>query len=67
MTIPTTKANDKDNICCPDLEKATCAESNEHCHLVCGFSDTPISNDTARDLCIGQGFNECVNRRLEAS
>jgi hypothetical protein len=66
MTIPTIEANEADNKCCPELTVAECANTKEHRHLICGFSEMLISNKTARELCIAN-FKECVNMTMEAN
>lgn len=57
----TTNENKDINICCPNLEVVTYGDTKDHCHLVCTFSNTVLSNDTIINLCIGNNFNNCVN------
>lgn len=67
MTMPVIKENNKENICCPNFRVLECADTQEHRHLICGYSNIPISNETTRNLCIGLGFKECINMTIEAS
>lgn len=59
MTMPAYK--DSENVCCPDLMIAECADTKEHNHLVCGFSKAIISNKTVKEVCIGD-FDKCINK-----
>lgn len=65
--MKTKSKSDSDNICCPNLKIADCTETNEHCHLVCGYSNTPLTNKTVKELCIGHNFSNCINMKMEAS
>ena len=47
------------NVCCPFLTVADCADTEEHKHLVCTDSNAVISNDTVRELCLGD-YSKCV-------
>ncbi len=58
--------SEKDNICCPNFGVIECGDSNEHSHLVCDFSHAPISNKTAKELCIGNNYKQCIINQLEA-
>ena len=59
MTI----ANDRqDNVCCHDLDVVDCADTIEHKHLVCRFSNAILSNDTIKKTCIGN-HNQCIMKR----
>ena len=49
------------NICCPHFRIGECEETSKHCHLICGFSNTPLSNRTAKEVCIGENFRHCIN------
>ena len=48
-----------ENKCCPFLDTAGCADTEEHRHLICAFSNTAIANSTIVDLCLGD-FSKCV-------
>jgi len=50
---------DKENICCPELLIVPCSDTEEHCHLVCGYSMTILSNDMIKAQCIGD-FSKCI-------
>jgi len=62
----TERHSDKDNICCPELLVVECSDTKEHCHLVCGYSKAILTNNTIKDLCIGEDFKKCINMRMEA-
>lgn len=50
---------DKANVCCPELLIVPCADTEEHCHLLCGFSKSILENETVKNQCIGD-FSKCV-------
>ena len=47
------------NKCCPLLAVLDCADTEEHKHLICSDSNAVISNDTVRELCLGD-YSKCV-------
>lgn len=56
----------EENVCCPLLRLAPCAETREHQHIICrtkdGTTDNPIlDNEHVKKYCIGdtQVFNKC--------
>ena len=49
------------NVCCPFLLVVDCADTEVHRHLICGDSKAVITNDTVRNVCIGE-FVKCVLR-----
>jgi len=50
---------DQDNICCPELVIAPCADTEEHCHLICAYSGAILTNDAIKNKCIGD-FIKCI-------
>lgn len=50
---------DKENICCPELLVVECSDTDEHCHLVCGYSKAILANTTIEAQCIDD-FNKCI-------
>jgi len=50
---------DHNNICCPELAIVPCADTEEHCHLICAYSGAILTNDTIKSQCIGD-FSKCV-------
>lgn len=48
-----------DNVCCPELLIVDCADTDEHCHLVCKFSKAVLANRTVKSQCIGD-FSKCI-------
>jgi hypothetical protein len=54
------RESDKENACCPELCVVDCADTQEHKHLLCGFSNTILTNQTIRNLCI-ENFGMCVS------
>ncbi len=57
--VMTTEDRDIDSVCCPELAIVLCADTEEHCHLVCSYSKAVLTNDTVRQQCIGD-FSGCV-------
>ena len=56
-----------ENVCCPYLEILGCAETSEHCHLVCGYKvegDPVMDNDYVKQSCLGD-FKNCKKRPHE--
>lgn len=51
-----------DNNCCPKLLIVDCADTDEHKHLVCGFSKAILENSTVCEFCVG-GYESCVLRK----
>ena len=56
------KAEDTDNVCCPDLMVVKCGGIGKHRHLVCGGSTTVISNKIVKEQCIGN-YESCILRK----
>lgn len=52
---------DNENVCCPELQIADCADTDEHKHLMCGYSNTVITNKIVKDICVGN-FDKCLMR-----
>ena len=50
---------DQDNVCCPELAVVPCADTKEHCHLLCCFSGALLENETIENQCIGD-FSKCI-------
>ena len=50
---------DSTNVCCPDLAVASCADTEEHKHLVCGDSGAVLGNSTIASICLGK-WRGCV-------
>ena len=48
------------NVCCPWLRVVECSDTEEHMHLICGFSKAILANDTIKELCL-ENFLECIN------
>lgn len=65
MNQETIQKPDNNNICCPELTIVPCADTKEHCHLLCKYSKTPVSNKMVRELCIGENFKHCINMETE--
>jgi len=53
-----------ENVCCPMLLIVNCADTVEHAHLVCGYSSAVISNDTVKEICVGN-FAKCIVQLVE--
>lgn len=53
------EVRDQDNVCCPKLEIVPCADTEEHCHLICSFSKAILPNTTIKNQCIGD-FSKCI-------
>lgn len=53
------ESNENDNICCPELEIFPCGDTEEHSHLVCGFSKAILTNSSVKNQCIGD-FSKCI-------
>ena len=52
------------NVCCPYLVVIDCVDTDGHKHIGCRAcidEGTGLTNDVARDWCLGQ-FEECPNR-----
>ena len=58
----------EENICCNKLEIVSCGDTDEHCHLVCGYSKAILTNDTVKNQCIDD-FGRCIlqNEPLEVA
>ena len=56
---PTQEQIDGDNVCCPELLIVECADTDEHGHLVCGYSRAVLTNTSIKTICIGD-FGKCV-------
>ena len=48
------------NKCCLHLEFYDCGDTEEHGHLICGFSKRILSNSTVIEICLA-GFSKCVS------
>lgn len=55
----TDNRQEDENLCCPELMVMPCGDTDEHCHLVCGYSRMVIANITVKSVCIGD-FKRCV-------
>jgi hypothetical protein len=48
-----------ENVCCPELKIVECGDTDEHCHLVCGWSVAILSRIVINEFCIGD-FKKCI-------
>ena len=51
----------EENVCCPELLIVPCADTDEHSHMVCGYSMTVLDNDTIIGICV-KNHTSCVLR-----
>jgi hypothetical protein len=59
------REQDKENVCCSKLCIVDCADTKEHCHLLCGYSNTVLTNLTIKNLCIGDSFKTCIHNQID--
>ena len=48
-----------ENVCCPELMVVDCADTDEHKHLVCGYSRAILDNETVIEVCI-RDHHKCI-------
>ncbi len=41
------------NSCCPELEIIPCSDTDDHSHIICGYSKAILENETIKTICIG--------------